>query len=68
MAKSAANRQYHQRVSLKSNKENYNKCWEDRNQKKKARDTQKEQMSPTKWNKDFIEETNRFKVTTKKLK
>ena len=49
MAKTAAERQREQRAHLKSNEENYSKYLEKEwNQKKKARDTQKEQMSPTK--------------------
>ena len=55
MAKSAAERQRERRARIKSHEENYSKYLEkDRNQKKKARDTQKEQMSQTKWNNTLL--------------
>ena len=69
MAKSAAERQREQRARLKSNEENYSKYLEkDRNQKKKARDTQKEQMSWTKWNKRLAKEGKRIQNYRKKVK
>ena len=57
MPKSAAERQRERRAQLKNNEENYSKYLEKgRNRKKKARDTQKEQMSRTKWNKHLAKE------------
>ena len=68
MWKSAAERQREQRAQLKSNEENYSKYLEkDRNWKKKARDTQKQQTSPTKWNKHLAKERKRIQNYPKKL-
>ena len=69
MAKSAAGRKRERRAQLKSNEENYSKYLViDRNRKKKARDTQKEQMSPTKWNKHLAKDRKRIQNYRKKLK
>ena len=69
MAKYAAERQPEERAQFKSNEENYSKYLEkDRNRKKKPRDTQKEQMSPTKWNKHLTKERKRIQNYCKKVK
>ena len=69
MAKSATERQCERRAQLKSNEENYSKYLEkDRNRKKKARDTQKERMSLTKWNKHLAKERKRIQNYRKEVK
>ena len=69
MAKSAAERQLEKRAGLKSNEENYSKYLEkDRNQKKKARDTQKEQTSLTKCNKHLAKERMRIQNYCKNVR